>query len=123
MAESAWILKFHRAVLEVDLPKLARLYGDPQAWAAIRRQIDKALNEILRSPAGRGAPLKRPPLAGWRKYKFHSERRPAPYARPDMRIIYRVQGQEIQVLAVGRRLPGQPDDVYAVGASRPRETR
>lgn len=119
MAESDWILKFHRAILEVDIPKLIRLHGDPRTRATIRRQIDQALNEILEDPTRRGAPLKRPPLVGWRKYKFHSKRRPAPFSRPDMRVIYRVHGLEVQVLAVGRRLPGHPDDVYAVGESRP----
>lgn len=118
MVPATWTFKFHSAVLAIDIPKLARIYNDPKAYAVIRRLIDKALNEIFQDPAGQGAALRRPPLAGWRKYKFHSTSRPAPYARPDMRIIYRVQGQEVQVLAIGRRLPGHPDDIYAVGDSR-----
>ncbi len=119
---AAWVLKFHRDVIAVDVPKLARISKDPVAYGLVRRRTDKALREIMEDPLHRGSALRKPPLSGWRKYKFFSSPRPESHARPDMRIIYRLVGSEIRVLALGQRRPGDPLDVYAVAEGRSEPT-
>lgn len=66
-----WQVRFHPDVLRVDIPKLARIYRDPAIYATVVARIRKALDEVGRDPHHVGAPLRKPPLAGWRKFKFH----------------------------------------------------
>ncbi|MHB9145060.1 MAG: type II toxin-antitoxin system RelE family toxin [Symbiobacteriia bacterium] len=109
---------FHPAIASEDLPKLHRQF--PDRGRQILRQIHAAISEII---AGIGVPQSdmEPPYKGWYRKKFLSSTRPSLGSRADLRLIYQFSDDhsELRVLAVGRRLPGDPDDVYAVHVTRP----
>ena len=109
---------FHPSIASEDLPKLNRQF--PDRGPRILRQIHLAINAII---AGIGVPQSdmQPPYKGWYRKKFFSSTRPSLGSRADLRLIYQFSGDhsELRILAIGRRLPGDPDDVYAVYATRP----
>jgi len=117
-------IRFHPDVGAVDLPALVRGCTTPEQAAELLGQVQRAIAEVI---AGPGRPIHDvlPPYKGWHRKKFHAVRRPAEGARADLRLIYRYQasphGATLRVLATGRRIPGHPDDIYALHQSRPQQ--
>lgn len=111
-------VRYHPDVVRIDLPKLFARLGSNDRVEEFLRQFNKAIDEVL---AGKGIPESemRIPYRGWYRKKFHSRLAPKHGERADMRLIYRLEGDDtLHVLAVGMRLPGSPDDVYAIGENR-----
>lgn len=52
--------------------------------------------------------------------KFHSAWSPPPGMRADYRLVYRcdTKRDELIVLGIGKRIPGEPDDIYSLLSMR-----
>lgn len=114
-------VRLHQDVLRVDRIRLRRWYSTPEDYAEMSRCFDFMITRIVENPE-EGVPCKRPPLLGWRRVKFHSKHRPPKGVRADMRIVFRQQDGDIQVLCVGKRMVGHPDDVYQEAHQRDQES-
>lgn len=90
-------LAFDKDVLGVDLPLLKGKYNPEQ----LALQLQRAFRTIETHPAL--AKELEHQLTGYRSYKFHSVRRPAPGDAPDLRLVYRIDPTEIYVLAIRER--------------------
>lgn len=100
-------LTFDQDVLDVDLPLLKGKF-DP---AQLEIQLQRAFRTVEAYPAtGKELDYQ---LAGYRSYKFHSRLRPAPGDKADLRLVYRIEPEEIHVLALRER-----PDVYSVAVKR-----
>lgn len=104
---------FHDDFLEEDIPRILEEIGD-SAFKEFFKCLDKTFAEIESNPLN-GVPLERS-LALYRKKKFHSVLSPVRGMRADYRVAYRCdfERDELIVLGVGRRIPGQPNDIYAI---------
>lgn len=106
----------HPEFYEVDLPRLERELGSGERLAELLACLDRAIEEIKAAPPS-GSMLERT-LDSYRKKKFHSVLRPPHGMRTDYRLIYRCDGDLLLILGVGKRNPGQPNDIYTILNSR-----
>jgi mRNA-degrading endonuclease RelE of RelBE toxin-antitoxin system len=106
----------HPDLYSVDLPRLESEFGDEQKFEEFLAAFDKTILQIKKDPASEGAPLTRPPLATYRKKKFHSQLKPPQGDKADMRLLYRFDpvNNTLYVLGVGKRRPYQSNDIYAL---------
>lgn len=111
----------HPYLFSVDFPLIEQELADLIAFKEFALCLDKAIKEIERYPANEGSPLRRPPLQKYRKKKFHSILKPPVSLRADMRLIFRYDStnDELLLLGIGRRKPRQSDDVYKLMSKRP----
>jgi hypothetical protein len=104
-------------VLSMDIPRLQGRIGTTAAWIEFENQLEAALRTIREHPDQR-AKCEFAPLTGYRKYKFHSRKKPGPKDKPDLRLIYEVRGNTVIVQALGERKKRQPDDIYRLAEAR-----
>jgi len=106
----------HPDFFDVDLSRIEEEIGDNARFEEFLVCLDKSVLEIMKNPAHEGAPLTRPPLATYRKKRFHSMLRPPQGLSADMRLVYRcdLSTDTLHVLGVGKRHPYQKDDIYAL---------
>ncbi|MHB1628556.1 MAG: type II toxin-antitoxin system RelE/ParE family toxin [Bacilli bacterium] len=104
---------FHDDFLGEDIPRILEEIGD-STFKEFSKCLDKTFAEIESNPPN-GAPLERS-LALYRKKKFHSVLSPSRGMRADYRLVYRCDFEidELVVLGVGRRNPGQLNDIYTI---------
>lgn len=112
-------VRYHPDVVASDMPRLMARLGSGRRLEELIRQMTRAVVEISLGRGTPSAPL-RPPLQSWHRKKFHSRETPASGVNADARLIYRIDGETgiLYILAIGLRLPGETDDVYAVTGSR-----
>ncbi|WP_124726627.1 hypothetical protein [Staphylospora marina] len=106
--------KYHPEFAD-DLAFLLHLIGRKR-FPECLMQINRAIDQVIHRPH-KAAPLKYPPLSGFRKKKFFSVRNPGKQQRPNMRLLYRhdPDTNTFYFLAVGMRIatrPHNPADVY-----------
>ena len=101
---------FRRRVLRVDIPRLTREFPDPSRFAEAQQCLARAVESIASHPEW-GKELQGK-LSGWLSYAWPSASEPDWDPWPDMRLVYRVEQGRLVILAIGRRKPGEPDDVY-----------
>lgn len=112
-------VRYHKAVATQDMPRVLARLGSTTRLREFVLQLNRAIIDIAN---GRGVPASplRPPLTGWQRKRFHSRRSPTQGVNADARLIFRIDdgGQTLYILAVGLRLPGEPDDIYALSGKR-----
>ena len=112
------VIRFHPEAVSVDLFKLSAVF-EPNEYFELLAQINRAVREVA---SGRIVPQRdmEPPYKGWTRKKFHSNLHPPQNVSADMRLIYQFDdsGSILHILAVGYRLPGDPNDIYAATTSR-----
>lgn len=112
-------IRYHPGVASRDLPWIIEQLGPGSGLREFILQMNLAIAEALGSRGTPAAQL-RPPLSGWYRKKFHSRSLPPTGASADARLIYRLDKSAgaLDILAVGLRRPGSPDDVYSTAAAR-----
>lgn len=79
-------------------------------------RLRQAVVKVCRNPRA-GKPLN-DELHGWYKLAWESGPVPNWDPWPDMRLVYRFRDGVVKVFAVGKRCPGDPDDVYSLVRER-----
>lgn len=102
---------YHPDFIKLDIPRLKAIFTQPE-YEELMFCLEKAITDIKRRPSLEGKKLEYPPLEHFKKKKFHSTRRPARKNKPNMRLIFRIDGDELLLLGLGIRRQQQVDDIY-----------
>lgn len=113
---------YHPDVVDRDIEKLLAVCRTPEEAQELLIQIQRAITEIIKGKGVLQTGM-RPPYRGWHRKKMHRYKRPPDGQNPDLRIIYQISSDtmELRILAIGLRIPGSPLDIYAATQSRTQE--
>lgn len=110
---------YHPEVITKDIPALLNICESNGEATILLSQIEKAKHEIIQ---GYGVPRDEmdPPYRGWYRKKTHSRAKVPDGVRPDLRIIYQwaSENSQLRILAIGRRIPRDPTDIYSSTSNR-----
>ncbi|BAS28192.1 hypothetical protein [Limnochorda pilosa] len=107
---------FDQRIIHVDLLRLKTFFPEPDAFQQMRTNLESATERVCHDPSA-GKDL-RGRLDGWRSLAWASSSTPNWDPWPDMRLVYRFRDGVVRIFAVGKRAPGDVNDVYSIAAER-----